>query len=59
MTKFRFHLHTWSPAEGHRDRRIIVRGETMPVAFEILTRTLEARETGVIINAKAFETVTD
>jgi len=58
MTKYRFYLHTWSPAKGHQDRRIIARGATMETALKIVTSTLEARETGVIVNPQAFELVT-
>lgn len=58
MIKFRFHLHTWSPAEGHRDRRIVMRGEDMESAFVKTVRILEAREPGVLVNAKAYEKLT-
>lgn len=57
MAQFRFHLHTWSPADGHQDRRIKIRGNDMESALAKLIRTLEARETGVIINARYFETI--
>lgn len=57
MNRYRFHMHTWSPADGHRDRRIVMRGETMEGALAMTLRTLEAREPGVIVNAKAYETL--
>lgn len=58
MNQYRFYMHTWSPAKGHQDRRIKARGVDMPTALRFVTSTLEAREPGVIINAKAYETIT-
>lgn len=58
MNQYRFHLHTWSPLKGHADRRIKARGTDMPTALGILTSTLAAREPGVIISARAYETLT-
>jgi hypothetical protein len=57
MIKFRFYIHTWSPINGHKDRRVTARGTTMAAALEFTVRTLEAREPGVIVNAKRYEQV--
>lgn len=58
MEKFRFFVHTWSPSKGHQDRKIVIRGESMELALRMMTKVLEAREPGVIVNPKSYQKVT-
>jgi len=57
MLKFRFHMTTWSPADGHRERRVRMTGTDMQDALDRVTQILKAREPGVIINTKYFEKI--
>lgn len=55
MNKFRFHFSTWTPATGHKDRAIVVRGTDLESALTKTIRTLEAREVGIIVAARSYE----